>query len=154
MIQKVIGHVAVDSGQLLICDPGYIDSEWEKEDFEDIRVYRHKTTGDILQYRVDFPHYEAIVPEYDKTMNQLIETGEWEEEKDYHAPKAPFSYNACAKATLSDKGYGQLKFKMGHPGVGVAFSTAYGDGYYPVIANYTADGTLFSVEVQDRKSVV
>ena len=29
---KKIGVVGVDSGQLMVCDPCYIDSEWEKED--------------------------------------------------------------------------------------------------------------------------
>lgn len=29
-----IGMVGVDSGQLMICDPCYIDSEWKNEDFE------------------------------------------------------------------------------------------------------------------------
>ncbi len=35
--KELIGHVGVDSGQLLLCDPCYIDSEWEQEDFTDIR---------------------------------------------------------------------------------------------------------------------
>lgn len=29
-----IGEVGVDSGQMMLTDPGYIDSEWKKEDFE------------------------------------------------------------------------------------------------------------------------
>ncbi len=147
MEQRLIGHVGVDSGQLLLCDPCYIDSEWNKEDFEDIRVYMHKTTGDVLQYGVDFPHYEAIIDQYGKTMNELNATGEWESQKYYHAPKHPFSYNACAKATLSDEGYGQLNFNLGHPGVGVAFRTAFGDGMYPVLATYDNNGYLVKVEV-------
>ena len=147
MHAELIGHVGVDSGQLMMCDPAYIDSEWKKEEFEDIRVYRHKTTGDILQYRVDFPHYEAIIPEYGKTMNELNATGEWEREENYHAPVHPFSYNACAKATLSEEGHGQLNFSLGHPGVGVAFRTAFGDGIYPVYAVYGDDGHLVKVEV-------
>ena len=28
-----IGEVGVDSGQLMVCDPCYIDGEWEKEDY-------------------------------------------------------------------------------------------------------------------------
>ena len=31
---KKIGVVGVDSGQLMICDPCYIDSEWKKEEFD------------------------------------------------------------------------------------------------------------------------
>lgn len=35
MKKKLLGYVGVDSGQLMICDPCYIGSEWdEKEDFE------------------------------------------------------------------------------------------------------------------------
>ena len=147
---ELIGHVGVDSGQLLLCDPCYIDSEWEKEEFEDFRTYQHKATKDKLSYGVDFINYqEPIIPTdgYDgKNMNELLATGEWEE---VPAPpsKYPFSYNACAKATLSQEGHGQLNYKHGHAGVGVAFSTAFGDGVYPVYAHYHADGTLRSVEV-------
>jgi hypothetical protein len=33
-MKKVIGEVGVDSGQILVCDPCYIDSQWKKERFE------------------------------------------------------------------------------------------------------------------------
>lgn len=145
---ELIGHVGVDSGQLLLCDPCYIDSEWRKEDFEDFRTYQHKDTGDKLTYRIDFGNYQQPIDTYDgKNMNDLIATGEWEEIPDTQKPKNPFSYNACAKATLSNKGHGELRFNFGHTGAGVAFSTAFGDGMYPVFANYMPDGTLKSVEV-------
>ena len=29
MTEKLIGHIGVDSGQMLLCDPCYIDSMWE-----------------------------------------------------------------------------------------------------------------------------
>ena len=147
MESKLIGHVGIDSGQLLLCDPCYIDSEWEKEDFEDFRSYQHKDTGNELTYKINFKNYQEPIEDYDgKNMNELIATGEWEE---VPGPVAihPFSYNACTKATLSEDGHGELKFKHGHPGVGVAFSTAFGDGLYPVVEHYMADGTLRSVEV-------
>lgn len=144
---RLIGHVAVDSGQLMLCDPCYIDSEWEKEDFEDIRIYQHKETGDRLQYRVHFENYEKIIPRYGKSMNDLNATGEWVS-IDEHQPKHGFSYNACTKATLSEDGHGELKFKMGHIGAGLAFRTAFGDGVYPVFASYDDNGDLYKVEVQ------
>ena len=144
---ELIGEVGVDSGQLLLCDPCYIDSQWEKEEFEDIRIYKHKTTGKTLQYRKDFPNYEAVIPEYDKTMNQLNRTGEWEQDETTHQPKNSFSYNACCKKTLSSQTYGELEFKSGRSGAGVAFSTAFGDGVYPVYAVYGDDGSLLKVEV-------
>lgn len=142
----LIGHVGVDSGQLLLCDPCYIDSEWKQEDFTDIRVYQHKTTGDKLQYMIDFPNYEAVIPKYGQTMNQLNATGEWQRIEDL-TTEHNFSYNACSKATLSKKRAGQLKYEMGHEGVGVAFSTAFGDGFYPVFQNFDDQGELISVEV-------
>jgi len=147
MSTKLIGHVGVDSGQLLLCDPCYIDSQWVKEDFEDFRTYQHKNTGNELTYRIDFRNYAEPIDAYGgKNMNELLETGEWEDipgSKVIH----PFSYNACAHATLSENGHGELKFNFGHAGAGVAFSTAFGDGLYPVVAHYHADGTLRSVEV-------
>jgi hypothetical protein len=147
MKKVLIGQVGVDSGQLLMCDPCYIDSEWSKEDFTDIRVYEHKETKEKLQYKVDFPHYEAEISKYGKNMNQLVATGEWID-LPMTDSKFPFSYNACSKATLSGDGYGQLNYKLGHAGVGVAFSTAYGDGVYPVYAVYSAAGVLKSVTVE------
>ena len=97
----LLGHVAVDSGQLMICDPCYIDSEW---------------------------------------VNSEKVTDSNEEER--------FSYEACAKATLSSEGYGQLKFKRGHTGVGLAFGTAYGDGMYNVYGTYDNDGVIQSVTIK------
>ena len=32
--RKLVGHVGVDSGQVMICDPCYIDSHWEKVTWE------------------------------------------------------------------------------------------------------------------------
>ena len=147
MKKVLIGHVGVDSGQLLMCDPCYIDSQWENEDFEDIRVYKNKHTSKTLTYGKDFKNYEEVLPEYGKTMNVLLEDHDWEITES-PKPKNGFSYNACAKATLSEDGYGQLNYKLGHAGVGVAFSTAYGDGIYPVYAVYSAAGVLKSVTVE------
>jgi len=155
LITQLIGHVGVDSGQLLLCDPCYIDSQWVEEDFEDFRAYQHKDTKNQLTYRIDFRNYAESIEAYDgKNMNELIATGEWEEVPDTKEAVNPFSYNACAKATLSEDGHGELKFNLGHTGAGVAFRTAFGDGMYPVIANYMDDGTLRSVEVvfQDEEN--
>lgn len=147
MSKELIGHVAVDSGKLLLCDPSYIDSEWVKEDFEDLRMYEHKDSKYKLRYLKDFINYQEPMEEFGgKNMNELLATGEWEE-LPYGPAKHEFSYNACAKATLSDEGHGQLNFKLGHPGAGVAFSTVFGDGMYPVLAHYMDDGSLRSVEV-------
>jgi hypothetical protein len=144
---ELIGHVGVDSGQLLLCDPCYIDSQWEIEEFNITRTYKNKITGETLTWMKDFSNYQEVLPKYGKCMNELNYSGEWEEIEDEIKTVHEFSYNACAKATLSEDGFGELNFKHGHPGVGVAFRTAFGDGMYPVYANYMPDGTLKSVEV-------
>ena len=35
MTEKLIGHIGVDSGQMMLCDPCYIDSIWEKKSTKD-----------------------------------------------------------------------------------------------------------------------
>ena len=50
MKKKLLGHVGVDSGQLLITDPCYIDSSWEKENCIDTRIYKHKKTKKLFKY--------------------------------------------------------------------------------------------------------
>jgi hypothetical protein len=42
MTEKLIGHIGVDSGQMMLCDPCYIDSIWEKKgtkDFNDLSAF-------------------------------------------------------------------------------------------------------------------
>ena len=139
-----LGEVGVDSGQLLICDPCYIDGEWKCEYFSDVRQYKHKVTGDILQYKIDFRNYEEVIDKYGQTMNQLNRTGDWEEVKPPPA-KENFSYNACCRA--SHKGPNQLNYEMGHAGIGVAFSSGYGDGVYNVYGYENGDGRIVKVEI-------
>lgn len=135
-MKKIIGEVGVDSGQILVCDPCYIDSEWKHEDVSFDRKHKH-IDGSILQYRVDFERFDIVIPKYGKSMNQIIEDGEAVE-----MPESPaeyeFSYNACCKKTCcddEDKNNGQLNYQMGHAGVGVVTSSGYGDGMYPVVAD-------------------
>lgn len=135
-MKKVIGEVGVDSGQILVCDPCYIDSEWKHEEVSFDRKHKH-IDGTILQYETDFRNYEAVIPKYGKTMNQIIADKEAVE-----MPESPaehnFSYNACCKKTCrddEDENNGQLNYEMGHPGVGVVTSSGYGDGVYPVVAD-------------------
>jgi len=145
-----IGVVNVDSGQLIICDPCYIEREYETEEFKDVRSYKHIESGEILTWKVDFPNFAVLMPKYGKSMNELINTGEWEK-LPMPEPEQNFSYYAVCHATLSDEErppYHQLNHRMGHPGVAVAFSTKIGDGQYPVIATYNSRNELVSVEVR------
>jgi hypothetical protein len=123
--EVLIGHVGVDSGSLCITDPCYIDSEWEHEEFD----WKEKAV---------FPDgHEEEIKRCSKRWFELIDdinAGKIYLKAIKEPAKNSFSYNAVAKETLSDKGYGQLNYKLGHPGVAVAFRSGIGDGYYPVYA--------------------
>lgn len=93
---KYIGSVAVDSGQLMVCDPCYINGErWSHIGFNPSKA---------------------------------------DDEGMY-----PFDYNGACGATLSEKHFGALKFDNDIAGAGVAFSSGYGDGIYPVYATLVHD---------------
>lgn len=98
-MRKKIGVVGVDSGQLIITDPCYVD-DWEGTEFISKEPYKQKE-------------------EY------------------------PYSYDGACQATLSPASAGQLRNDAG-----VAFSTGYGDGVYPVYATYNSEGRIMSVTVE------
>lgn len=100
-----IGEVGVDSGQLIITDPCYIDSQWKKEKLEQNK------------------------------------------DGSFKPAKNNFSYPAVCNITLKNPSAGQLNYKMGHPGVAVAFCSGYGDGTYPVYATLNAEGRYIKVEI-------
>jgi hypothetical protein len=140
-----VGSVAVDSGQLMITDPCYVDSEWEKEDFEDIRLYKDKDTTIVYQYRKDFNRFDETISGFEKTVNELIAEGKLIE-LETKSEEMNYSYKGACAATLSENGFGELKFKLGHEGAGVAFRTVAGDGMYPVYAE-KYDGKVIRVYV-------
>lgn len=133
---EVLGCAAVDSGQLLLIDPARL-SQWEQREFEDVRIYEHATTGQTLQYGVDFGHYTDKLPQYNGLdMNQLVASGEWEMQP--VDPGAGLSYNTVSHTTLNAGRGGQID-------LGVAFSTGFGDGLYPVKVRRCDDGRIMQV---------
>lgn len=139
-----IGLVAVDSGQLMITDPSYIDTEWVKQDFEDLRFVKDKETSKEYQFRKDFNRYDEIIDGFDKTVNELIESNRFEEVEVDRTKDISYSYAGACYTTLSDNEYGELPFKLGHEGAGVVVSTYFGDGIYPVYGE-RYDGKLVRV---------
>lgn len=54
----------------------------------------------------------------------------------------PYSYGgACGASCNLDRG-GQLAYKKGHDGAGVVVSSGFGDGFYPVYAEYEDTGFM------------
>ncbi len=87
--KRLIGHVGVDSGQLVLVDPCYIDDQWDGS-----------------------------------------------------------TYNKVCDATSSENLAGTLPYARGHEGFLVAFGTGYGDGFYPVYAEYNEEGRVARVTVE------
>ena len=132
-----VGHIWVDSGQVLIVDPCYL-TDWENDDLVQIRGIRK---GDKdYRYGKDFQSYDdPLKEEGDRTPNELVRQG-WEFYSEY--PKSgEFSYSGICHLT-SEKNYGQLD----HGAVGS--STGWGDGIYPVYAKVNSDGRVEKLIIQ------
>ncbi|MFD2915423.1 hypothetical protein [Psychroserpens luteus] len=129
---ELAGYVDVDSGQLMITDPCYIDSDWKNEPFEDLRHYKDEKTGKTYQFRKDFNHFEEKISGFDKTVNELIESKRFVKMEIDSKPNHSYSYSGACYATLSEQGFGVMTHESGHEGAGIAFNTFMGDGMYPV----------------------
>ena len=145
-----IGEVGVDSGQVMIADPCYIENEWQEATEEELELLwkrRHvNSNGEHFDYGKDFSNYNEDVD--GDTPNNHIKSGNWTE-VDVPTPELEgrFSYGGCCKATLSNKQHGQLNYKMGHAGAGVVATSGYGDGVYPVYARYE-DGRVAELRIK------
>jgi hypothetical protein len=164
-MKKQIGVVSVDSGQVLLTDPCNINS-WKGDDLCDScehPVYRDRR-GKLWQYpggglsnvpreKVNpFPgSYEDPIGAGKLCPNTLIERKVWVLADDINKrPKAcagTYGYAGACEATLGADMGGQLNFYLGHAGAGVAVSSGYGDGTYPVYAHYNKDGRVRKVEI-------
>ena len=117
-----LGEVGVDSGQLMITDPCYIDQEWQHD-----LALDEDTVAEIVGRR----------------QSSQVEAGDDTPGDDQKLPS--YSYRGVMEATLSN-GYGELAYRLGHPGAGVAFLTAWGDGVYPVYGEMH-DGRIIRVYI-------
>lgn len=104
MTKVRIGEIAVDSGQIMIVDPCYINADFAKE--------------------------------FD--MSKLNELDESPTQNEYE-----MNYDGCCNATLNKNGYGAI----GSGGLGLACRTLWGDGGYPVYAEYNDDGGIKTLTI-------
>jgi len=146
---KKLGVVCVDSGQLIICDPGYIDRYWKKSkqtsdsDYAH-PIYRHKPTNTLWQFTYGkSPHkgvsqipdnYGKVIPEFGKSANDLIKSKDFEltaMDPTPHIPQDEFSYRGICK--INDL-HSQLQFPKRQSPMALAFTSGLGDGQYEVHA--------------------
>lgn len=143
---EYLGSVGVDSGQLLLTDPAYIDTEWKDEPFEHGRVYEDSVTGTLITWKTDFVKYTEPLAPYNETPEKLIANGRLVQLPPPPLPDGfPYSYNGACQATLS-AGFGELNYSNGETGAGVAFQSGWGDGFYPVYGE-KHDGRIVRVYV-------
>lgn len=153
-VKVKIGEVGVDSGQLMICDPSYIDGQFLSPDsgsYDDHahKIYRHKDDKSLWQFTYGnkpqggvnkFPgRYDEVILKYGKSPNDLIKEGIFEKtdiDPTPHIPTGEFSYRGICKSTIQNL-FGQLNYSRGHKGVAVAFRSGLGDGTYEVFAEIT-----------------
>ena len=141
ILKKIFfGNVGVDSGQLMITDPCYVN-DFESNEFDDVRRYQHKETKDILQYGKDFIHYEQVIPKYKMTMNELNAKGIFEAMPRRNLDNS-YSYNGACHQTCYDENQGG---ELGNA-LGVAFST-HDDGCYSVYGYMNDDNRIMKVEI-------
>lgn len=124
----------VDVAQLIFVDADFLDADWEEQEYEDVRIYRHKGDGRTLQYGVDFNSYEAKIPtEGNATMNALNKSGEWEAVP-YTPSSTRLGYNTVGHATGNNK--------MLLSEFAAAARTGWGDGLYPVYIERDGEGKV------------
>lgn len=121
--ETLLGHVGVDSGQLIVMDPGYIDGNWKEEEMDMTEVLEHPDGTEEHVARASKRWFEII----DDINNKKIKIKQITKEPQHH-----LSYNAVCQQTLSEKGYGAIPYPLGHEGLAVAFCSGIGDGFYPI----------------------
>lgn len=129
----LIGHIGVDSGQIMIVDPCYLN-DWKDNEFRSNIGLKNIKTGKIL---LCWDEVEGIgkidwatpLPEYGgKCMNDLfLETDTWQKYEEY-PDYGEFNYSGVSGVTC--KG---LFGEIGN-GIAVASRTYMGDGCFPVYA--------------------
>jgi hypothetical protein len=131
-----LGVVGVDSGQVIVCDPCYLDSEWDRDDVapEFINGYVDKETGKEWVWQRDFASYNTPIEEFGgKSLNQMRTEHPGRFQHITPPRTGKFSYPGVIGETFNGYG-GQLNYRLGHAGAGVASLAGYGDGCYPVYA--------------------
>jgi hypothetical protein len=155
--KKKIGEVGVDSGQLMIIDPCYVSDQWIKEgEVKAVQFWGkdEKKVHELLSkppynrhslYAEHCPQAVVEVSSVEEADRIIADISEILVKHDLlviYRKVTDSTYDTCCELTGTDDKGGQLKYLMGHDGLGVAFSSGFGDGCYDVIATYQDFGQL------------
>lgn len=129
----LVGHIGVDSGQVMIVDPCYLN-KWEDNEFRNRIGLRNKKTGRVIACwdnveGVGIINWATPLPEFGgKCLNDLADDKEnWEKHEEY-PDKGQFNYSGVCGITCQDN-FGEVG-----NATAVVSSTYIGDGCYPVYA--------------------
>ncbi|TRZ50068.1 MAG: hypothetical protein D4S01_07355 [Dehalococcoidia bacterium] len=151
-----VGSIPVDSGTLILVDPCHLEN-WRKTPSDELvrtPVYRDKDTGKTYAYggfgikahEVDnvFSRYNVQLSDYcGQTPNELRDSGQWVLSHEAGVDHSgEFSFAGVCQTLVKDIRATELA------NLAVAVSPGYGDGMYPVFAEYTADGYLEGIYVR------
>ena len=143
MHRTLLGHVNVDSGQLMVTDPCYL-TNFINNDFKPTRKYVNNKKAHMIEWPQDFYNYEQdMIEPYNKNMNTLINEGVFVKLEDEELADTSYSYNGSCSVTCYSLNQGG---ELGN-GRGVSFSSGYVDGSYPVYAHYE-DNRIKKIEIE------
>ena len=143
MHRTLLGHVNVDSGQLMVTDPCYL-TNFINNDFNPKTKYMNvRDNKKIVVHPDDFFNYEDdMIKGYNKNMNTLINEGVFVKLEDDKIDSSYSYVGCCHQTSKTDKQGGVLA-----SGLGVAFTSGWGDGSYPVYAHYE-DNRIKKIEIE------
>ena len=110
---ELVGHVCVDSGQIMVVDPCYVKGWKDGDAFPGINLSRQDERGDIEERSAAYL------------------AGKYTPQNDYES--------ACL-ATMSEQRAGPCFGDTPQQASAVATSSGFGDGTYPVYIQYSAEG--------------
>ena len=159
--KKKIGEVGVDSGQLVVMDPCYVRDQWVHEGKVRAVKFWGRDWEEVGDRLVADPYNRE--PYADEERGHAVVDVESDDEADniiadiddiirkhkllvIHSKVTGSSYDKCCELTGGEDKGGQLNYVLGHSGMGVTFSSGFGDGTYDVIATYRDFGK-FGVRV-------
>lgn len=148
MRKVLLGHVGVDSGQLMVADPCYINSQWKQNgSVIGVKLWgqAHKEIYSFLKDK--YPELE--ISQRDHVI--YVKTTDVELAKNIYAEGSQYAhiigkvivgnletnstYDRICHVTQNEENQGgSIPYVMGHEGFAVAFSSGLGDGFYPVYA--------------------
>lgn len=158
----LIGKVGVDSGQLMIVDPGYVDEHWVRNTKAPGHPAYKLTAKGIKRFKsslmrlrcslfdkvpkgeLGFKRYDDPIKELDGlSMNDARDKGLVEEIPE--PVDTSFSYHGACSVTGGEEGAGSMRINFAEA---VAFRSGYGDGCYEVWGRKNADGRIVEVQIK------